>query len=107
MCQVYVGMHTSRLDDMMMSHVSTRFSFLVWYRDDEWCWESRLDFMRIWVSRLEKYIKSRLEKMCGFSDFYARDVDKSPVLCYARLVHNTLAHFIQILYGFYTDYKTI
>jgi len=22
--------------------------------------------------------------MCGFSDFYARDVDKPPVLCYAR-----------------------
>jgi len=100
-------MHTSRLDDMMM-RVSRRDSHvLVWYRDDEWCWESRLDFMRIWVSRLEKYIKSRLEKMCGFSDFYARDVDKSPVLCYAPLVHNTLAHFIQILYGFYTDYKTI
>ena len=100
-------MHTSRLDDADV-RVSRRDSHILeWYRDDEWCWESRLDFMRIWVSRLEKYIKSRLEKMCGFSDFYARDVDKSPVLCYARLVHNTLAHFIQILYGFYTDYKTI
>jgi len=45
--------------------------------------------------------------MCGFSDFYARDVDKPPVLCYARLVHNIHAHYIQILYGFSTDYQTI
>ena len=42
-------------------------------------------------------------KMCGFSDFYARDVDKSPVLCYARFTHNTLAHYLQIHYTFYMD----
>ena len=47
-------------------------------------------------SRLENLIKSRLEKLCGFPDFYARDVDKSPVSCYARLVHNTQTHSIQI-----------
>ena len=41
--------------------------------------------------------------MCGFSDFYARDVDKSPVLCYARFTHNTLAHYLQIHYTFYMD----
>ena len=58
-------------------------------------------------SRLENLIKSRLEKLCGFPDFYARDVDKPPVLCYARLVHNTLAHYIQIHYTFYMDSKQI
>ena len=41
--------------------------------------------------------------MCGFSDFYARDVDKPPVLWYARLVHNTLAHYLQIHNTFYMD----
>jgi len=41
--------------------------------------------------------------MSGFSDFYARDVDKSPVSWYARLVHNTLAHYLQIHYTFYMD----
>ena len=41
--------------------------------------------------------------MCGFSDFYARDVDKSPVRCYARFTHNTLAHYLQIHNTFYMD----
>jgi len=34
--------------------------------------------------------------MCGFGDFFARWVDKLPVLCYAHLVHNTQTHSIQI-----------
>jgi len=45
--------------------------------------------------------------MCGFLDFFARWVDKPPVLCYARLVHNTSAHSIQILYSLPTEYLQI
>ena len=41
--------------------------------------------------------------MSGFPEIYARDVDKSPVRWYARLVHNTLAHYLQIHYTFYMD----
>ena len=54
-------------------------------------------------SRLENLIKSRLEKLCGFPDFYARVLDKSPVRWYARFTHNTLAHYLQIHYTFYMD----
>ena len=54
------------------------------------------------ISTRKKYQDST-RKMCGFSDFYARDVDKPPVLWYARLVHNTLAHYLQIHYTFYMD----
>ena len=81
-CNVCVSMHTSRLDDMMMWHVSTRFrcSYNIW--DNEWWWESRLDFMRI--SRLEASRQSRLVFLSGFLDFSARWVDKPPVLWYAR-----------------------
>ena len=41
--------------------------------------------------------------MSGFPKIYARDVDKSPVRCYARFTHNTLAHYLQIHYTFYMD----
>ena len=41
--------------------------------------------------------------MCGFPEIFARDVDKSPVLWYARFTHNTLAHYLQILHSLYTD----
>ena len=41
--------------------------------------------------------------MLGFSDFYARVLDKSPVRWYARFTHNTLAHYLQIHYTFYMD----
>jgi len=44
--------------------------------------------------------------MCGFGDFFARWVDKLPVLCYAHLVHNTQTHSTLTPYGFYTDYQT-
>jgi len=45
--------------------------------------------------------------MCGFPEIFARWVDKSPVLWYARFTHNTLAHYLQIHYSFYTDSKQI
>ena len=45
--------------------------------------------------------------MSGFPEIYARDVDKSPVRCYARFTHNTLAHSIQILYSLPTEYLQI
>jgi len=41
--------------------------------------------------------------MSGFPEIYARDVDKSPVRCYARFTHNTLAHYLQIHNTFYMD----
>ena len=41
--------------------------------------------------------------MSGYPEIYARWVDNSPVLCYARLVHNTLAYYLQIHYTFYMD----
>jgi len=41
--------------------------------------------------------------MCGFPEIFARWVDKSPVLWYARFTHNTLAHYLQIHYTFYMD----
>ena len=41
--------------------------------------------------------------MSGFPEIYARDVDKSPVRCYARLVHKYSAHYLQIHYTFYMD----
>jgi len=44
--------------------------------------------------------------MCGFGDFSARWVDKPPVLCYARLVHNIQTHSNQNTYRLWTDYKT-
>ena len=34
-------------------------------------------------------------------------VDKEKSLCYARLVHNTSAHSIQILYALPTEYLEI
>jgi len=55
------------------------------------------------VSRLENLIRPRLDFMCGFPEISARWVDKPPVLWYARLVHNTLAHYLQIHYTFYMD----
>ena len=48
-------------------------------------------------------IRTRLDFMCGFPKISARWVDKSPVRCYARFTHNTLAHYLQIHYTFYMD----
>ena len=45
--------------------------------------------------------------MCGFREIFARWVDKPPVLWYARLVHNNLAHSIQILYSLPTEFIQI
>jgi len=59
------------------------------------------------ISRLEVSRQSRLVFLSGFLDFSARDVDKPPVLWYARLVHNTLAHSIQILCSLPTEYLQI
>jgi len=59
------------------------------------------------VSRLENLIRPRLDFMCGFPEISARWVDKPPVLWYARLVHNNLAHSIQILYSLPTEYLQI
>ena len=117
-CNVYVGMHTSRLDDMMMRVSRLDSVFSIDMRDDEWCWESRLDFMiwwyvstrfseNLWESRLEFSIKSRLDFCVGFWIFSTRVLDKPPVSCYARLVHNTSAHSIQILNALPTEFKQI
>ena len=98
-CNVCVGMHTSRLDDMMM-RVSRRDSHvLVWYRDDEWCWESRLDFMicvcistrffeNLWDSRLENLIRPRLEKCVDSQIFMPVGLTNRP--SYGTLAKSTI-----------------
>jgi len=45
--------------------------------------------------------------MSGFGEISARVLDKPPVLWYARLVHNTSAHSIQILCSLLTEYLQI
>jgi len=45
--------------------------------------------------------------MSGFGEISARVLDKPPALWYARLVHNNLAHSIQILYSLPTEYLQI
>jgi len=58
-------------------------------------------------TRLEFSIKSRLGFCVGSQIFLTRVLDKPPVSCYARLVHNTSAHSIQILYALPTEYLQI
>ena len=113
LCMMYLEVYTSSIHESRtpvkyvciwwysssrcMWYVSTRFSILVWYSDDEWCWESRLDFMRIENISTRIFLAISTRKMCGFPDFYARWLDKLPSSCYAHLVHNTQTHSIQIL----------
>jgi len=58
-------------------------------------------------SRLENLARTRLDFCVGSQIFLTRVLDKPPVLCYARLVHNTSAHSIQILYALPTEYLQI
>ena len=80
----------------MMMRVSTRLYDMCVYLDQILPIRTRLDSLRIYEN-LDQIL------MSGYPEIYARDVDKPPVLWYARLVHNTLAHYLQIHYTFYTD----
>ncbi len=109
-CQLDVHMHTSRLDDMMMSHVSTRFSNLEQYERYESCWESRLDFMILWyisTRKLWEFVRISTRKSYQISTrFYVRIFWKFlPVMLTNRPFHATLAKSTttqHILYRFYT-----
>ena len=67
------------------------------------CDVSRLDSYKIMNISTRKNYQVSTSFYVRILKFYARWVDKSPVRCYARFTHNTLAHYLQIHYTFYMD----